>query len=67
MEGSINYLAVVVSAISAFVIGALWYAPFLFGKAWQAETGLSDEDLKAGMGKTFGGSFVPFGCIGKDR
>ena len=57
-EVSINYLAVIVSAISAFVVGSIWYAPFLFGKAWQAETGLTDEDLKKGMGKTFGGSFV---------
>jgi len=30
----INYLAVVVAAVVAFVMGGLWYSPLLFGKAW---------------------------------
>ena len=59
MEANINYWAVLVAAISSFVVGGLWYAPFLFGKAWQAAAGLSDEKIKnASMGKTFGLSFV---------
>ena len=29
-----NLLAVLVSAIVGFGIGALWYSPLLFGKAW---------------------------------
>ncbi|MCI0330082.1 MAG: DUF1761 domain-containing protein [candidate division Zixibacteria bacterium] len=33
MEG-INYWAVVVSALAAFVVGAVWYSPLLFGKAY---------------------------------
>jgi hypothetical protein len=59
MEADINYWAVLVAAVSSFVIGGLWYAPFLFGNAWQKAVGLSDEELKnANMGKTFGLSFV---------
>ncbi|MEN8247612.1 MAG: DUF1761 domain-containing protein [Bacteroidota bacterium] len=59
MEANINYWAVLVAAISSFAIGALWYAPFLFGKVWQKAIGLSDEELKnANMGKTFGLAFV---------
>ena len=27
----LNYWAVLVAAIAAFVLGGLWYAPFLFG------------------------------------
>ena len=27
----INFLAVLVAALSSFVIGYLWYAPFTFG------------------------------------
>ena len=55
----VNYWAILVAALSSFAVGALWYAPFLTGKAWQKETGLSDEKLKnANMGKTFGLSFV---------
>ena len=56
---NINFLAVLVSAIVSFALGALWYSPVLFGKTWQRELGFSDEDLKgANMGKIFGSSFV---------
>jgi hypothetical protein len=30
----INYWAVIVAAVVAFVMGGLWYSPLLFGKAW---------------------------------
>ncbi len=57
--GSINYLAVVVAAVSSFVLGGLWYAPFLFGRAWMRETGLDEDDLKSrNMALVFGLSFV---------
>ncbi|MBA3710359.1 MAG: DUF1761 domain-containing protein [Planctomycetes bacterium] len=32
----INFLAIPVAAIASFVLGGLWYAPFLFGKPWAA-------------------------------
>lgn len=55
----INLWAVLVAALASFVLGGLWYSPVLFGKAWQRETGLTDERLKAGnMGVIFGLSFV---------
>jgi hypothetical protein len=44
----INWLAVVVAAIACFLLGGLWYSPVLFGKAWQRETGLTDEKLRNG-------------------
>lgn len=54
----VNWLAVVAAALSSFPLGFLWYGP-LFGKAWQREVGLSDEQLKSGnMGLIFGGAFV---------
>lgn len=55
---SMNLLAVLVAALSSFIIGGFWYSPFLFGKAWMAENGFRDEDLQGGMGKTFALSFV---------
>lgn len=55
---TLNFFAVLVAALSSFVIGGLWYSPILFGKAWMAEHGFRDEDLQGGMGKTFGLSFV---------
>jgi hypothetical protein len=55
----LNYGAVLVAAVLAFVIGGAWYSPALFGKAWQRETGLSDAQLQAGNpAKIFGLSFV---------
>jgi len=56
--GSINYFAVIVAALSAFVIGGLWYS-VLFAKAWMVENGFDEEKLKSGnMGIIFGGSFI---------
>lgn len=56
---SINFLAVLVAAISSFVIGSLWYSPILFGKVWQREIKLSDKELQnSNMVKIFGLSFI---------
>ena len=50
----INWIAVILAAAAGFVVGGIWYGP-LFGKAWQRETGLSDESIKdANMPMIFG-------------
>jgi hypothetical protein len=55
----VNWLAVLAAALSAFMLGGLWYSPALFGKAWQRGAGLTDEQLKGGnAGKIYGGAFV---------
>ena len=55
----INWFSVILAALSAFAIGSLWYSPLLFGKFWQKEIKLSDEDIKdANMPLIFGSSFV---------
>ena len=55
----LNYLAIFAAAASNFLAGGLWYSPALFGKAWQRETGLSDDDLKRRNPATiFGPSFL---------
>jgi hypothetical protein len=54
-----NWIAVLAAAVSAFLLGGLWYSPLLFGKAWQRLNGLSDEALAArSLGLVFGGAFV---------
>lgn len=54
----INWLAVIVAAVSAFPLGYVWYGP-LFGKAWAAEVGMTDEKAKASnTAMIFGGAFV---------
>ncbi len=55
----INHIAVLVCAVMSLVIGGLWWSPLLFAKAWQAENGLTDEQLAgANMPKTFGLTFL---------
>ena len=45
---AVNILAVLIAAVSSFLLGGLWYSPALFGKAWQREVGLTDEQLAKG-------------------
>lgn len=55
----INWLAVLMAALSMFVIGGLWYSPLLFGKIWIRANGFTDEELKSGSKvRAFGGTFV---------
>lgn len=55
----INYFAVVSAAVAAFVLGGIWYAPFLFAKPWLEASGISEEKAKqANMVKVFGVSFI---------
>jgi membrane-associated HD superfamily phosphohydrolase len=52
---TLNWLAIIVSALAFFALGALWYNPKFFGTMWMKETGLtSDDTRKANMVKTFG-------------
>jgi Protein of unknown function (DUF1761) len=55
----INWLAVLVAAVSSFSLGGIWYSKALFGRAWIAENKLTDADLAQGnMLKIFGLSLV---------
>lgn len=42
----INHLAVIVCALLNLGLGALWYSPALFGRAWMEANGLTDERLQ---------------------
>ena len=56
---NINFLALVIAAMASFALGAIWYSPLLFSKAWQSAVGLTTESLeKANMALIFGSSFV---------
>lgn len=59
MTTPLNIWAVLVAALSTFLIGGVWYSPLLFGKAWMRENGFTEESLKGGnMVKIFGLAFV---------
>lgn len=53
-----NIWAVIVAAVSTFLIGGLWYSPAVFGKAWMRENGFTEEGMKnSNMLKIFGLAF----------
>ncbi|NCD70000.1 DUF1761 domain-containing protein [Mucilaginibacter agri] len=43
---TINWLAVLVAALSAFMVGGLWYSTALFGKVWMADCCLDEETIR---------------------
>lgn len=51
------YLEALIGTVAAFLLGFVWYTT-LFGKAWQAETGMTDEDAQSDMARTHGLSLV---------
>ncbi len=61
---SLNWLAILVAAISAMVVGFLWYSPILFAKPWMREMGCDPSDkakvqeMQKGAGPAYAGSFV---------
>lgn len=48
--GDLDWLAVILAALAYFVIGAIWYAPPLFGRAWMAAGGIPDPREAGGGG-----------------
>ncbi len=60
--GHINFVAVLLAAVAAYAVGALWYG-VLFGKAWRAALGIVPGQSpkvgpKVGMPAMLGGHFV---------
>jgi len=55
---TLNWVAVIVATIAAFILGGVWYGP-LFSKAWMKGNGFTSEDLEErNMPKVFGLSFI---------
>lgn len=56
MEVPLNWLAVILAALSNMVLGFLWYGP-LFGKQWMHLMGFTRESMsdakKKGMGQSY--------------
>ena len=61
---SLNWLAIVVAAVSTIVLGFLWYSPLLFAKAWTREMGYDMNDkakmdeMRKTAGPAYAGSFA---------
>ncbi len=56
---SLQPWAVLVAALSGFLLGGLWYSPLMFARAWMALSGLSEERLRRDSPvRIFGPSFL---------
>lgn len=42
----LNYLAILVAALSTLVVGFIWYNPKVFGGIWMRESGMTEERMK---------------------
>lgn len=55
----LNFPAILVAAVSALVVGFIWYNPKVFGNAWMKEAGMTEEKIKGGnMAKIFIMAFI---------
>lgn len=46
--GDLNWLAVIVAAVAYFILGGIWYAPPVMGKAWMKASGIDMADTEGG-------------------
>ncbi|TXG37197.1 DUF1761 domain-containing protein [Seonamhaeicola maritimus] len=54
-----NFLAILVAAVSALVVGFIWYNPKVFGNAWMQAAEMTEDKMKgANMAKIFILAFI---------
>jgi hypothetical protein len=53
-----NFWAILVAAVSSFMLGGLWYSDALFGKVWRREAGDQRTGKEGHPGQVFGFSFA---------
>src|ERR1700733_3792858 len=55
---TLNPWAILAAAVSAFLIGGLWYAPFALGKPWIKANGFASGEVPSAGPKVFAITFV---------
>ena len=55
---NLNLWAILAAALSAFLVGGLWYSPILFGAAWKKANRFAADEPPAAGGKIFAATFV---------
>jgi hypothetical protein len=58
MDVQVNYLAVLLAAVSSMVVGMIWYAKPVFGNIWMKLAKIDDNKAKKGMPKAMVAAFV---------
>lgn len=54
----VNYLAALVAAVAYFALGALWYSPVLFSRAWIEASGVNPQEDRRSPAPLFALSLV---------
>ncbi|MGA8034368.1 MAG: DUF1761 domain-containing protein [Candidatus Acidiferrales bacterium] len=56
----LNWIAVIVAAVSTMIVGFVWYSPILFAKPWMREMGydLNDKTKMVEMRKSAGPAYT---------
>ncbi len=55
---TLNWWAIVAAAVSAFLLGGLWYSPFAFRGIWKRANDFGDHDEPRAGGKVFTVTFL---------
>jgi len=55
---NLNLWAILTAAVSAFLVGGLWYSPVAFGALWKKANRFAAHEPPPATGKTFALSFV---------
>jgi len=56
---NLNWLAILVAAVSSFALGSLWYSSLMFQKPWMKANNFTDESTQgANMARIFGLAFL---------
>ena len=55
---NLNLWAILAAAVSAFLVGGLWYSPIMFGAAWKKANRFGADEPPAATWKVFAVSFV---------
>jgi hypothetical protein len=58
MNVEVNFMAVLLAAISSMVVGGIWYSNAVFGKAWAKMAGVDEAKQKKNAGMALTGMFV---------
>jgi len=56
---ALNWLTILVAAVSAFMLGGLWYGP-LFGKLWMRAVGMTADEIQRDFrpARMYGATFL---------
>jgi hypothetical protein len=58
MDVEINYIAVLLAAVSTMVVGSVWYAKGVFGETWRKLVNLDEKKMQEGAVKVMSLTFL---------